>query len=78
MTFKCQGHDGKDLGRAVARHLYLNFDDPRHLVLIPGYHRFLSLFFYMTLRSKGEGHGGNTLAGWAPGTCILISMIHDF
>ena len=61
MTFKCQGqgHDGKDLGRVVARHMYLNFDDPRLLVLIPGYNRFLTSFPYMTLRSKGESHGGN-------------------
>ena len=31
-----QGHGGNDLGWVGARHLYLNFDDPRLLVLISG------------------------------------------
>ena len=61
-----------------ARHLYLNFDGPRLLVLISGYPRFLTSFFCMTLGSQGQGHGEMTLDGWAPGTCILILMIHDF
>ena len=37
-----QGHGGNDLGWVGARHLYLNFDDPRLLVLISGYPRFLT------------------------------------
>ena len=55
-----QGHGGNDLGWVGARHLYLN-DDPRLLVLISGYPRFLTLFFCMTLGSQGQGHGGNDL-----------------
>ena len=55
-----QGHGGNDLGWVGARHLYLNFDDPRLLVLISGYPRFLSSFF-MTLMSQGQGHGGNDM-----------------
>ena len=43
------------------RHLYFNFDDPRLLVLISGYPRFLTTFFCMTFRFEGQGHGGNDL-----------------
>ena len=73
-----QGHGVNDLGWVGARHLYLNFDDPRLLVLISGYPRFLTSFNCMTLGSQGQGHGGNDLGWVAPGTCILILMIHDF
>ena len=45
------------------RHLYLNFDDPRLLVLISGYPRLLTSFFYMTLRSQDQAHGGDKLHG---------------
>ena len=48
-----------DLEWVGARHLYLNFDDPRFLVLISGYPRFLTSFFCMTLGSQGKGHRGN-------------------
>ena len=44
-------------------HMYLTFDDPRLLVLIYGYPRYLTSFFYMTWSSKDEGHNGNDL-GW--------------
>ena len=43
--------------------MYLNFDDPRLLVLIFGYQRFLTSFICLTLGSQGEGHGGNGI-GW--------------
>ena len=59
-------------------HLYLNFDDPRLLVLISWYPRFLTSFSCMTLEFQGQGQVGMTLDGWAPGTCILILMINDF
>ena len=58
-----QGHGGNDLGWVGARHLYLNFDDPRLLVLISGYLRFLTSFFCMTLGAQGQVHVGNDL-GW--------------
>ena len=57
-----QGHGGNDLRWVGARHLYLNFDDPRFLVLISGYPRFFTSFFSMTLGSQGRGHGENNLA----------------
>ena len=65
MTLICQGqgHGGNDLGWVGARHLYLNFDDSRLLVLISRYPRFFTSFFYMTLKSQTEGHSGNDL-GW--------------
>ena len=44
-------------------HLYPNFDDPRFLVLISGYPRFLTSFFCMTFKSQSQGHGENDL-GW--------------
>ena len=80
MTLRSQGQGlgGNNLGRMGARHLYLNFDDPRLLVLISGYPRFLTSFFCMTLGSQGHGHVEMTLDGWAPDTCILIWMIYDF
>ena len=72
-----QGHGGNDLGWVGARHLYLNFYDPRLLVLISGYPRFLT-FFCMTLGFRVKVTVGMNLDGWAPGTCTLIFMIHDF
>ena len=83
-----QGHGGNDLGWVGARHLYLNFDDPRLLVLISGYPRFVTNFFYMTLGSQGQGHGGNELE-WVgarhlylnfnfPRLLLLISGYHRF
>ena len=56
-----QGHGANELGWVGARHLYPNFNDPRLLVLISGYPRFLTQFFYMTLASQGQGNGGNEL-----------------
>ena len=56
-----QGHGGNDLRWVRARYLYLNFDDPRFLVLISGYPRFFTSFFSMTLGSQSQGHGGNDL-----------------
>ena len=64
------------------------FDDPRLLVLISGYPRFLTSFFCMTLGSQGKGHGGNDL-GWVgarhlylnfddPRLLVLISGYHRF
>ena len=50
-----------NLGWVGARHLYLNFDDPRLLVSISGYPRFLTQFFYMTLGSQDQGHSENDL-----------------
>ena len=44
-------------------HMYPNFDDPRHLVLISVYPRFLTSFFCMTFKSQSQGHGENDL-GW--------------
>ena len=73
-----QGHGGNELEWVGARHLYLNLDDPRLLVLISGYPRFLTSFFCMTLGSPGQGHGGNDLGWVGAGTCILIFMIHYF
>ena len=73
-----QGHGGNDLGWVGARHLYFNFDDPRLLVFISGYLRFLTSFFCMTLGSQVKVTVGMSLDGWAPGTCTLILMIHDF
>ena len=57
MTFESQsqGHDENDLRWVSAMHLYPNFDDPRLLVLITGYPRFLPSFFCMTLRYHGQG-----------------------
>ena len=83
-----QGHVWNDLGWVGARHLYLNFDDPRLLVLISGYPRFFTSFFCMTLRSQGQYHGGNNL-GWVvarhlylnfddPRLLVLISGYHRF
>ena len=73
-----QGHGGNDLGWVGARHLYLNFDDPRLLVLIFGYPRFLTSFSVRPWDLRVKVTVGMTLDGWAPGTCILILMIHDF
>ena len=56
-----QGHGGNDIEWVGARHRYLNVDDPRLLVLISGYPRFLTSFSYMTLRSQGQVHGENDL-----------------
>ena len=61
MTLKSHGQGGNDLGWVGAGHLYLNFDDKRLLVLIPGYLRFFTSFFCMTLRSQDHGQGGNDL-----------------
>ena len=57
--YQGQGHFGNDLGCVYTRHLYLNFDDPRHLVLILGYLWFWTSFFCMTLIHQSQGHGGN-------------------
>ena len=56
-----------------ARHLYLNFDDPRLLVLISGYPRFLTSFFCMTFRCQGQGHGGNDL-GWVGASHLYLNF----
>ena len=75
MTLGSQGqsHGENDLGWVGARHLYPNFDDPRLLVLISGYHRFLTSFFCMTLRSQGQGHGGNNL-GWVGARHLYLNF----
>ena len=83
MTFIYQGqsHGGNDLGWVGAWHLFLNFDDPRLLVLIYGYLRSLTSFFCRPMWPwdlRVNVNVGMTLDGWAPGTCILILMIHDF
>ena len=77
MTLRCQGqcHGGEDLGRVDARHLYLNFDDPRLLFLIYGYLRFWTLFFCITLKSQGQGHGENDLG--RVGARHLYLNFHD-
>ena len=64
MTLRSQGqsHSGNDFVWVDARQLYLNFNDPRLLVLIYGYPRFLTSFC-MTLRSQGQDNGVNNL-GW--------------
>ena len=68
-----QGHGGNDLGWVGARHLYPNFNDPRLLVLISGYPRFLTQFFCMTLGSQGQGHGGNDL-GWVGARHLYLNF----
>ena len=68
-----QGHGGNELGWVGARHLYLNFDFPRILVLISGYPRFLTSFFCMTLRSQGQCHGGNNL-GWVGARDLYLNF----
>ena len=83
-----QGDGGNNLEWVGARHLYLNFDDPRLLVLISGYPRFLTSFFFMTLGSQGQGHGGNNLRWMGarhlylnfddPRLLVLISATLDF
>ena len=68
------GHSAVTFGvNIVIMHLYLNFDDPRLLVLISGYPRFLTSFFCMTLGSQGQGHGGNDL-GWVGARHLYLNF----
>ena len=75
LGFQIQCHGGNSIEWVGARHMYLNFDDPRLLVLISCYLRFLTSFFYITLRSQGQGHGGNDIR-WV-GARHLYSNFND-
>ena len=68
-----QGHNGNDLGWVGTSYLYLNFDDPRLLVLISGYPRFLTAVFCITSGSQGQGHGGNDL-GWVGARHLCLNF----
>ena len=68
-----QGHGGNDIEWVGARHMYLNVDDPRLLVLISGYPRYLTSFLCMTLGSQGQGHGGNDL-GWVSARHLYLNF----
>ena len=70
---QCESHGGNDIELVGARHQYVNFDDPRFLVLFSGYPGFFTSFFCMTLRSQGQGHGGNNL-GWVGARHLYLNF----
>ena len=58
-----------------ARNMYLNFDDPRLLLINFSLPLIFELIFLYDLDMSGSGM---TSDGWAPDTCTIILMINDF